>query len=48
VVEEVVVGKNVTEHQETVRDTVRRTDVDVEKIDNNVTQADVNNRKANN
>ncbi len=48
VVEEVVVGKNVTEHQETVRDTVRRTDVDVEKIDNNVTPSDVNNRKANN
>ncbi len=48
VVEEVVVGKNVTEHQETVRDTVRRTDVDVEKIDNNTTQVDVNNRKANN
>lgn len=48
VVEEVVVGKDVTEHQETVRDTVRRTDVDVEKIDNNTTQVDVNNRKANN
>ena len=48
VVEEVVVGKNVTEHQETVRDTVRRTDVDVEKIDNNTTQVDVNNRKTNN
>jgi len=33
VVEEVVVGKNVTEHQETVRDTVKRTDVDVQETD---------------
>jgi uncharacterized protein (TIGR02271 family) len=33
VVEEVEVGKNVTEHNETIRDTVRGTDVDVEKID---------------
>lgn len=33
VVEEVVVGKNVTEREETVRDTVRRTDVEVEKND---------------
>jgi uncharacterized protein (TIGR02271 family) len=33
VVEEVVVGKNVTEHQETIRDTVRRTDVEVEETD---------------
>lgn len=32
VVEEVVVGKDVTEHTETVRDTVRRTDVEVEEI----------------
>jgi uncharacterized protein (TIGR02271 family) len=32
VVEEVVVGKNVTEHQETVRDTVKRTDVEVEEV----------------
>ena len=31
VVEEVVVGKNVTEHQETVSDTVKRTDVEVEE-----------------
>ncbi|MGI9034881.1 MAG: YsnF/AvaK domain-containing protein [Pyrinomonadaceae bacterium] len=35
VVEEVVVGKNVTEHQETVRETVKRTNVDVENIDRN-------------
>lgn len=48
VVEEVVVGKNVTEHQETVRDTVRRTDVEVEKLDNNTTRVDVNNREGNN
>ena len=33
VVEEVVVGKNVTERQETVRDTVKRTDVEVEETD---------------
>lgn len=33
VVEEVVVGKDVKERTETVSDTVRRTDVDVEKID---------------
>ncbi len=33
VVEEVVVGKTATEHTETVRDTVRRTDVDVEEVD---------------
>ena len=32
VVEEVTVGKNVTEHQETIRDTVKRTDVDVEEV----------------
>lgn len=33
VVEEVVVGKEVSERTETVRDTVRRTDVNVEEID---------------
>ena len=32
VVEEVVVGKNVTEREETVRDTVKRTDVEVDEI----------------
>lgn len=32
VVEEVVVGKNVTERDETVRDTVKRTDVEVDEI----------------
>jgi stress response protein YsnF len=35
VVEEVVVGKEATERTETVRDTVRRTDVEVEKTDPN-------------
>ena len=34
VVEEVVIGKKVTEHTETVRDTVRRTDVTVEQLPN--------------
>ena len=33
VVEEVVVGKDVTEHTESVRDTVRRKDVDVERVE---------------
>ncbi len=32
VVEEVVVGKQITEHTETVRDTVKRTDVEVDKF----------------
>jgi uncharacterized protein (TIGR02271 family) len=32
VIEEVVVGKQVEEHTETIRDTVRRTDVDVEQV----------------
>jgi uncharacterized protein (TIGR02271 family) len=32
VVEEVVVGKQVEEHTETVRDTLRRTDVDVQEV----------------
>ncbi|MBC8102044.1 MAG: YsnF/AvaK domain-containing protein [Cytophagales bacterium] len=34
VVEEVVVGKQATERTETIRDTVRRTDVDVDELDN--------------
>jgi stress response protein YsnF len=33
VVEEVVVGKDVTERTQTVRDSVRRTDVEVEEVD---------------
>ena len=36
VVEEVEVGKNVTEHNETVRDTVHSTDVDVKEFDKDV------------
>lgn len=37
VVEEVEVGKNVTEREETIRDTVRSTDVDVEEFDTDKT-----------
>ncbi|MGI4789509.1 MAG: YsnF/AvaK domain-containing protein [Janthinobacterium lividum] len=33
VVEEVTIGKTETDHTETIRDTVRRTDIDVEEID---------------
>ena len=43
VVEEVTIGKEVTERQETVHDTVRRTDVDVEEFDND----DLRRRSAN-
>jgi uncharacterized protein (TIGR02271 family) len=46
VVEEVEIGKNVTEREETVRDTVRRTDVDVEEIDA-TRNSDVNTRDRN-
>jgi uncharacterized protein (TIGR02271 family) len=35
VVEEVNIGKDVTEHEETVRDTVRKTEVDIEEIKKN-------------
>jgi uncharacterized protein (TIGR02271 family) len=48
VVEEINVGKQVEEREETVSDTVRRTDVEVEEIENNVTQGDFNTRKASN
>lgn len=37
VVEEVVVGKEATQRTETIRDTVRRTDVEVEQVDTNKT-----------
>src|SRR5207237_10471150 len=37
VVEEVEVGKQVEERQQTISDTVRRTDVEVEEIDGDVT-----------
>jgi stress response protein YsnF len=48
--EEIEVGKQVEEHDETVRDTVRRTDVDVQEIDNDVTDDDLHTgtRRANN
>jgi uncharacterized protein (TIGR02271 family) len=36
VVEEVVIGKQVEEHDQIVRDTVRRTDVEVEQIDEEI------------
>jgi uncharacterized protein (TIGR02271 family) len=45
VVEEVEIGKQVQERQETVRDTVRRTDVDVEETDTD--RADNDARRAN-
>jgi len=46
VVEEVEVGKQVSEREQVVSDTVRRTDVDVEQIGTDVT-TDTNTRKAN-
>ena len=49
VVEEVEVGKQVTEREETIRDTVRRTDVDVQETDTDVTNSsDISPRRANN
>lgn len=36
VVEEIVVGKNVTERNEVIHETVRRTDVEIENIDNGI------------
>lgn len=39
VVEEVVIGKDVQQRQETISDTVRRTDVEVEQIDADPTKA---------
>jgi uncharacterized protein (TIGR02271 family) len=41
VVEEIEVGKTVEEHDETVRDTVRRTDVDVQEVDTDTTDDDL-------
>ncbi|UOQ72219.1 YsnF/AvaK domain-containing protein [Hymenobacter cellulosilyticus] len=38
VVEEVTLGKEVTEREETIRDTVRKTEVDVERINDATTQ----------
>jgi uncharacterized protein (TIGR02271 family) len=49
VVEEVEVGKQVTEREETIRDTVRRTDVDVQETDTDVTNnSDITTGRANN
>jgi len=46
VVEEVVVGKNITEREETVRDTVKRTDVQVDEVrDASATNVDVDNTR---
>jgi uncharacterized protein (TIGR02271 family) len=48
VVEEVEIGKQVSEREEIVHDTVRRTDVEIDEINTNVTgNSDVNSRKAN-
>jgi uncharacterized protein (TIGR02271 family) len=41
VVEEIEVGKTVEEHDQTIRDTVRRTDVDVQETNKNVTDEDI-------
>jgi len=46
VVEEVVIGKEVTEHTETVRDTIKRTEVEVDEIDS--TTRDVQTRRGGN
>jgi len=45
VVEEVVIGKNVTEREETVSDTVKRTDVEVEEINTDAAKS-LNARKS--
>ncbi len=44
VVEEVSIGKNVAEHEQTVRDTVRSTEVDVEEIDTDTSTRTASNR----
>lgn len=44
VVEEVVIGKNVTEHQETIRDTVKRTDIEVEEVKTDTTARRADNK----
>ncbi|HEX8251184.1 MAG TPA: YsnF/AvaK domain-containing protein [Pyrinomonadaceae bacterium] len=49
VVEEIVIGKNVTEHVETVHETIRRNEVEIAEInsDANNSSDDVNTRRAN-
>ncbi|MDF7815402.1 YsnF/AvaK domain-containing protein [Hymenobacter sp. YC55] len=44
VVEEVTLGKQVTEREETIRDTVRKTEVDIERLDG-TTDEDTRNQK---
>jgi uncharacterized protein (TIGR02271 family) len=44
VVEEIEIGKNVTEHEETIRDTVKRTEVDIEEINNETTARTADNK----
>ncbi len=44
VVEEVVVGKEITERQETVRDTVKRTEVEVDEVNRSSSSDDPNRR----
>jgi uncharacterized protein (TIGR02271 family) len=46
VVEEVIIGKNVTEHEEVIREVVRRNEVEVEPLDNELS-GDINTRRAN-
>lgn len=48
VVEEIEVGKQVAEREEVITDTVRRTDVEVEEIDTDVTTTDTKTRTTNN
>jgi uncharacterized protein (TIGR02271 family) len=48
VVEEVEIGKQVTEREETVSDTVRRTDVEVEEISGDVNRTDDTNTRGTN
>jgi uncharacterized protein (TIGR02271 family) len=47
VVEEIVVGKNVTERNEVIRETVRRTDVEIENVESDVNpDADLTTQRA--
>ncbi|HEX8367067.1 MAG TPA: YsnF/AvaK domain-containing protein [Pyrinomonadaceae bacterium] len=47
VVEEIVIGKNVTEHVETVHETIRRNEVEVEEINSEINNSDdINMRRA--
>ena len=46
VVEEVSVGKEVREHEETIEDTIRRKDVDIERIEGSGTRTNVERERA--